>query len=173
MNIEQVFPETDLQVYKVTDILPAEQMKLLIKLAEGKIPTGYKAAEISQAVQDIRQASINACKTIFKAEGLSAKEENKDWPWFDLNVGEYRNFEHSGTFEVDTKAYLAEFVIRPSSGGGEIFFKRRLLPENSEKVAIKLAPGEMLVASRAAHHEFEIKPITSGIRFTLMTHISG
>jgi hypothetical protein len=173
MNIEHLFPGTDLQVYKVTDVLSDDQMKLLIKLAEGKVPTGYRAGEIRDAIQDIRSASVEACTTIFNTDGLTATEENKDWPWFDLNVGEERDFNASGTYADDAKAYLAEFVVQPSTGGGEIFFKRRLLPENAERVAIKLAPGEMLVASRSAHHEFEIKQITSGVRFTLMTHIFG
>lgn len=173
MNIEHIFPETELKVYKVTNILTDGQIKLLTKLAEGKIPTGYKADEINAAIQDIRSASIDACHTIFNTDGLSAVEENKHWPWFDLNIGEGRDFNSSGTYPDDQKAYLAEFVVQPSTGGGEIFFKGDLLPENSENVGIKLAPGEMLVASRGSHHEFEITSITSGVRFTLMTHIFG
>lgn len=114
---------------------------------------------------DIRKASVDACQTIFEKTNLVAKEENKAWPWFDLSVGESRDFEHSGTF-ADDCCYIAELVVAPC-GGGEVVF------EQSPDTLISLAPGEMLVASRQSGHEFEIRPITSGQRFTLLTHVDS
>jgi hypothetical protein len=171
MNIEHLFPETDLKVYKVTEILSDEQNKLLTKLAEEKIPTGYRQSEIEQAVQDIRSASVRACETIFGVNSLQATPENKSWPWFDLSVGEGRGYESSGLYPEDQHQFFAEFMVQPSSSGGEISFKMQLLPGVTDKAPINLAPGEMLVASRGPHHDFEITEITSGLRFTLMTHI--
>lgn len=165
MNIENLLPETDLKVYKVTNILTDGQMKLLTKLVEGKLNTGYRKDEVDQAIADIRKASVDACQTIFEKNNLVAKEENKHWPWFDLSMGESRDFEHSGTF-ADDCCYLAEFVLAPC-GGGEIVF------EQNPATVIDLAPGEMLVASRQSGHEFQITPITSGQRFTLLTHVNS
>jgi len=172
MNIEHIFPGTELHVYKVTDILSEGQMKLLGKLVKGHLPTGYKQDELDQIVADIRSASVQACEEIFNLEGLTAKPENKDWPWFDVSADDdwnSRSFEHSG-LKPGGNEFLSELFIQ-NAEGGEILFKRRLLPENSPKTPIKLEPGEMLIASREAHHEFEIKEITSGVRFTLLTHI--
>lgn len=164
MNIESIFPNSDLKVYKVTNVLTEGQVKLLSKLAEGKIPDGFRADEVSKALADIRTASVEACQSIFEMDNLSASEENKRWPWFDLPEGEGRGYESSQVFNTGN-AFLSEFVIQPSPNGGEIVFK------NAETKAIKLAPGEMLVASRSVGHEFKIAEIKSGVRFTLMTHI--
>lgn len=166
MNIEQLFPGTELNVYKVTDVITPSQVKLLTKLAGGLLPTGYRQDEIDQAVQDIRNASIDACNTIFGDANLEAKEENKRWPWFDLGAGESREVGHSGIYleeDGDPVSYFSEFMVRQSDGGGEIVF--------SNGVPVNLAPGEMLVGSRRVGHEFEIKEIVSGTRWTLLTHI--
>jgi hypothetical protein len=171
MNIEHIFPGTGLHVYKVTEVITDDQLSLLVKLAKGYINTGYRQEEVDRALADIRAASVEACKTIFEVDGLVAKPENPAWPWFDLRDGDSRGFDSSGLYEESEKQFLAEFVIQHSDIGGDVFFKRRLLPEGAEKTPIKLAPGEMLVASRGPHHEFEITPIVDGVRFTLMTHV--
>jgi|SaaInl59LU_5_DNA_1037362.scaffolds.fasta_scaffold00281_29 hypothetical protein len=164
MNIEPIFPDSDLQVYKVTNVLTEGQVKLLAKLAQGRIPTGFKADELNEAVSDIRAASIEACQAIFGMDDLSASEENKRWPWFDLSEGDERGYERNKIFN-NGKAFFAEFVVQSSTNGGETVFK------DAENHAIKLAPGEMLVASRSAGHEVKIAEIKSGLRFTLMTHV--
>lgn len=165
MNIERLFPESELHVYKVTDVITPSQVKLLVKLAAGHLPTGYRQDDLDQAVQDIRNASIEACKTIFGDADLEATEENKRWPWFDLSAGESREAGHGGIYEDETEtvSYFTEFVVRQSDGGGEVVF--------SNGVPINLNPGEMLVASRASQHQFEITEIESGMRWTLLTHI--
>lgn len=163
MNIEPIFPDSDLQVYKVTNVLTDAQVKLLAKLADGRIPTGFKSDEITEAVKDIRAASVEACKNIFGAASPECSAENKQWPWFDLSVGEGRGYEDSQTFGHDN-SFLSEFVIKQADGGDLIF-------KGSETQGIRLAPGEMLVASRSNEHDFKVTEILSGVRFTLMTHI--
>lgn len=168
MNITQIFPESELDVYKVTDVLDDSQMSLLNKFAKGRIPTGYKQDELDQLVQDIRSASIEACKTIFDKDSLTAVEENKRWPWFDLSEGESRDVSSNGTFHQDdlATAYFAELVLKQGVGGQIKFIGQ---PET----LVQLAPGEMLVGSRSAGHEFEILEVSSGTRLTLMTRISS
>lgn len=167
MNIEHLFPATDLHVYKVSDVISEPQLKLLVKRAEGKIPTGYRQDEIDNIINLIRAAGIEACKTIFEDAELEAADQNMEWPWFDISVGEARGVDSSKVFtkESGTRAYLSEFVVQPAASGGEISF------QHAPETLIKLAPGEMLVASRAVGHEFEILEIAEGTRFTLMTHI--
>lgn len=166
MNIERLLPETDLEVYKVTDILSDSQVSLLTKLAAGKVPTGYRQDEIDTAIADIRKASVGACQSIFELSDLQASPENKKWPWFDLAVGDYRSVDASGTYYKDDNQFLTEFFVQPAAVGGDILFKNSLPTD-----LINLAPGEMLLASRADTHEFEITEIKSGDRFTLLTHV--
>jgi hypothetical protein len=178
MNIEKLFTEVEhLELYKVTGVLTEDQNKLLAKFAAGHLPTGYRKQEIDQAVQDIRDASIEACIQIFGEAELEAKPENKDWPWFDLSVDEGRSNTSSQTFTESSGvvAYLSEFMVQAAQEGGRILFSN--LPVNDvgeqEKLFPEIRPGEMLIASRKNGHEFEISKIESGLRFTLMTHIDA
>lgn len=164
MNIEQLLPETDLKVFKVTQILTEGQNKLLAKLADGKLNSGYRQDEVEQAIADIRTASIEACQQIFNTQPLQATEENKSWPWFDISTGESKDYGSSKLYQESEQQFLAEFVVKQANGGEFVF-------KHAEDVLIKLAPGEMLVASRATGHEFKIEEIISGLRFTLMTHV--
>lgn len=164
MNIERLLPETDLHVYKVTNVLTEAQVKLLTKLAEGKIPTGYKADEIKQAVADIRQSSIDICQEIFKIAPLQAAPENERWPWFDLPEGEFRELGSSGLFKEGSGNFFTEFFVKPSIAGGVVF-------EEAPDTTVNLASGEMLVFARWPRHDYEIKKIAGGERFTLLTHI--
>lgn len=166
MNIERLLPETDLEVYKVTGILSDSQVSLLIKLAAGKVPTGYRQDEIDTAIADIRKASVEVCQNIFELSDLQASPENKKWPWFDLTVGDSRSVDHSGTHQKADNQFVTEFFVQPTAVGGDILFKNSLPTD-----LINLAPGEMLVASRSDEHQFEITEIKSGDRFTLLTHI--
>lgn len=167
MNIENLFPETDLEVYKVTNILSDSQLSLLKKMAEGKVPSGYRQDEIDQAIADIRTASVEACQNIFKVEGLAAEAHNTRWPWFDLSQGEGRADTDSETFDATgLSKFFAEFGVQASTTGGEMVFTAA--PEKP----IKLNLGEMLVFARTEGHEFAIKTIHGGVRFTLLTPVS-
>lgn len=167
MNIEQLFPGTDLKVYKVTNILSDKQTSLLKKLAEGKVPSGYRQDEIDQAVADIRKASVEACQNIFKVGGLEANAHNTRWPWFDLSEGEGRTDSDSETFDADgIERFFAEFGVQASTSGGEMVFTA------ASEEPIKLNLGEMLVFPRSKGHEFAIKTVGAGVRFTLLTPVS-
>lgn len=167
MNIEHLFPESGLTVGKVTNVITSDKLNLLVKLAEGKIPTGYRQEEIDQIIQEIRSASVEACKTIFNKDNLEAKKENQRWPWFDLRDGEGKASGESGVFNGNKRQpiYFAEFVVTPSNEGGEIKFDKISSP-------VSLSSGEMLVSSREEGYEFEITKVSSGIRFVLLTLIT-
>jgi hypothetical protein len=163
MNIETLSPESGLTIAKVTNVITPEQLSLLVMLAEGKIPTGFRQAEIDQAVQDIRAASIEAGKIVFNTQHMRARKEDRQWPWFDLREGEGRASGETGVYNGDKgqPSCFAEFVVSHGDGG-EIKFDKLSDP-------IKLAPGEMLISSREPGYEMEITKVSSGVRFTLMT----
>jgi len=164
MNITKAFPESDLEVYIVNDVLSADAMKTLTKLFLGHLPTGYKQDEINQAQADIVAASVKACEQAFDASGLIPVAANPKWPWFDLHVGDGRTVEENGVYEfVSTPVgFYADFCIIPSTVGGEISFK------NGEH-KVQLKAGQMLIGPRVENHEFTVETILEGSRFTLMT----
>lgn len=168
MNITKLLPDTDLHVYKVTDILTEDELNLAQKLAAGKIPTGYKKDEINELVLKVKNTSAKACEEIFNVDNLQTNPNYDGWRWFDLSAGESRPTGWTKTFAGGGHEYFTELMVQASEGGdlclvGELF---------DEPFCPHILPGEMLVISRAVGYETKITEVKSGIRFSLTTLVS-